>query len=428
MAEDTGSRAGPLPVSIRDVERAREQIGATIRRTPLLEAPRMVGLPDVPVYLKLENLQLTGAFKLRGATNRIAQLTAAERKAGVITASAGNHAQGVAYAARAQGIPVTIVMAETASALKVSATRSMGARVVLHGSDYEEAHEEAERRARAEGLVYIHPFDDAAVIAGQGTIGLEIAEDLPNVRRVIAGVGGGGLLAGIAAALAVRAPSAEIVGVQPAGADTLRASLQAGRIVVGGRPVTFADGLATRHVGDLPLRILSAVHCRAVVVDDRTIARAAFLLLEQAKVLAEGAGAAPLAALLAHPDLARDGPIVLVVSGGNIDPFTLDRVLFIGLSAEGRLLRLRALLKDLPGRLNAFLSVAAQENANVRHIVHDRESPASAPGEVTVELELEVRDPHHAEEVLAAYREKGWAVHRVDIAEESSSVANAPLR
>ncbi|HEV2316448.1 MAG TPA: threonine ammonia-lyase [Thermoplasmata archaeon] len=406
-----------LPVRFDDVLKAREQIREAITPTPLVRAPRFPGLPDTPIYLKLENLQYTGAFKLRGATNRLAHLTDAQARSGVITASAGNHAQGVAWAARARGIPATIVMARTASPLKVHATRELGARVILQGSDYEEAHEEAERRAKAEGLVYIPPFDDPLVIAGQGTIGLEIAESLPSVRRVIAGVGGGGLLAGIAVALHAKAPQAEIVGVQPTGADTLRASLAQHRIVTSGRPNTFADGLATRFVGDLPFRILEAVGCRAYAVDDRSIARASFLLLEQAKVLAEGAGAAPLAALLNHPELAADGPVVLVISGGNIDPFLLDRVLFIGLSAEGRLLRLRSVVKDLPGQLTEFLTVAAQANANVRHIVHDRESPGSAPGEVTVELELEVRDAGHGVEVLRAYAEKGWAVDQVAVAE-----------
>jgi threonine dehydratase len=412
-----------LPVPTAEVERARELLRPIVRRTPLVPAPAFPGVPAGSVYLKLENLQLTGAFKLRGASYRIAQLTPDEAPRGVITASAGNHAQGVAYAARARGIPAMIVMARSASPLKVSATRALGAEVVLHGADYEEAHEEALRRSRAEGRVYVPPFDDPFVIAGQGTVGLEIVEELPSVRRIIAGVGGGGLLAGIACAVQGRDPPIEIVGVQPSGADTLRASLEEGRVVVGGRPSTFADGLATRHVGDLPLRILRAARARAFAVDDRSIARAAFLLLEQAKVLAEGAGAAPLAGLLAHPELAEGGPTVLVVSGGNIDPFVLDRVLFIGLAAEGRLLRLRSPLRDLPGQLTEFLAVAATAGGNVRHLQHDRESPGRGPGEVVVEFELEVRDPEHAAAVEKAYREKGWPIERVPLGGDA-----APLR
>ncbi len=407
MSEDA-----PLPVTLEDVEAAHLEIADKVTRTPLIRAPTFPGFPETPIYLKLENLQRTGAFKLRGATNRIAHLTAEEARRGVIAASAGNHAQGVAYAARARQIPATIVMARNASPLKVGSTRALGARVILQGLDYEEAHEEALRIAREEGLTYIHPFDDRFVIAGQGTIGLEILEDLPNVHRVVSGVGGGGLLAGIATVLHARRPSTEIVGVQPNGASTLVASLEKHRVVVGARPVTFADGLATRHIGDLPFRIFEATGTRAVAVDDRSIARAAFLLLEQAKVLAEGAGAAPLAALLEHPELMADGPVVLVVSGGNLDPFMLDRLLWIGLAAEGRLLRLRAALTDTPGRLAEFLGIAAQATANVRHIVHDRESPDRVPGEVTVEVELEVRDAGHADEVVRAFQERGWSVDR----------------
>ncbi len=404
-----------LPVGRADVVEAGRRIAALVRRTPLIEAPAIAGLPSGQVYLKLESLQRTGSFKLRGAANRILALGVEEARRGVITASAGNHAQGVAYAARARGVPATIVMARGASPSKVSATRVLGAGVVLHGSDFEEASEEAQRRAREEGLTYVHPFNDPGVIAGQGTVGLEILEDLPKVRRIVAGVGGGGLLAGIAAAVRGSDPPVQLVGVQPTGADTLAASLMQGRVVVGGRPNTFADGLATRHVGDLAFRILQASGITAVAVDDRAIARAIFLLLESSKLLAEGAGAAPLAAVLEHPELLADGPTVLVLSGGNLDPFLLDRILWIGLSAEGRLLRLRSPLKDRPGQLAELLGVAAALQANVRHIVHDRESPDRPPGEVTVEVELEVRDPSHAEEILAAYRDRGWPVVRVPL-------------
>lgn len=402
-----------LAVTLAEIEQAARTIEGKIVHTPLIAAPKFPGLPDVPIYLKLENLQRTGAFKLRGATNRIAQLTPEEAKRGVVSASAGNHALGVAWAARARGVPATIVMAKNASPLKVSMTRALGARVILQGADYDDAHDHSLRIAAEEQLTYVHPYDDRFVIAGQGTVGLEILDSLPDVRRIVAGVGGGGLLSGIAAAVRGRGSTADIVGVQPEGADNLRPSLRAGRVVLGGRPTTFADGLATRQIGELPYQILKAAGARAFTADDRTIARASFLLLEQAKVLAEGAGATPLAGLLEHEELTADGPIVLVVSGGNLDPFLLDRILFIGLAAEGRLLRLRAPLKDVPGRLEEFLSVAAREGANVRHILHGRESPDRPPGEVTVEVELEVRDAPHGEAVEAAYRQGGWGVVRV---------------
>ena len=402
-----------LPVTLAQIEAAARGIQGKVVRTPLIEAPRFPGLPPTPIYLKLENLQWTGAFKLRGATHRIAQLSPEEAKRGVVAASAGNHAQGVAWAARARGVPATIVMAENASPLKVSLTRALGARVILKGNDYDEAHDHSMRIAAEEHLTYVHAYDDPFIIAGQGTVGLEILDDLPDVRRIVVGVGGGGLFAGICAAVRGRGSRADLVGVQPAGADNLRPSLAAGHVVLGGRPSTFADGLATRQIGELPFRILKAAGARAFSVDDRTIARASFLLLEQAKILAEGAGATPLAGLLAHPELAEDGPIVLVVSGGNLDPFLLDRILFIGLAAEGRLLRLRAALRDVPGRLEEFLAVAAHEGANVRHILHGRESPDRPPGEVTVEVELEVRDAAHGNAVAEAYREHGWTVERV---------------
>jgi threonine dehydratase len=415
-----------VPVPLAAIEAAARTLAGRVVRTPLVRAPPFPGLPDAEVYLKLENLQWTGAFKLRGATNKILSLSPEEAARGVVAASAGNHAQGVAWAARARGISATIVMPQNASPLKVSRTRALGARVVLHGADYEEAHEHSLRIAADEHRAYVHPFDDASVIAGQGTVGLEILDDLPNVRRIIVGVGGGGLLAGIAAAVRGRGSSADLVGIQPDGADTLRASLAEGRVVVGHRPTTFADGLATRHVGDLTLQILQAAQVRAFVADDRTIARATFLLLEQAKLLAEGAGAIPLAGVLLHPELLADGPVVLVISGGNLDPFLLDRILFIGLAAEGRLLRIRAPLRDVPGALEQFLDIARSEAANVRHILHNRESPDRPPGEVSVEVELEVRDADHGDAVIRAYQDRGWAVERVSLGAPPSGAVTSP--
>jgi threonine dehydratase len=403
---------GSLSVPFSAVEAAARTIQGRVIRTPLIRAPPLPGLSEVPVYLKLENFQTTGSFKLRGALNKILSLAPEDASRGVIAASAGNHAQGVAWAARARGIPVTIVMPKNASPLKVSRTRALGARVELHGVDYEEAYDRSLQIATEERLTYVHPYDDPMVIAGQGTVGLEIVEDLPEVRRILVGVGGGGLFAGIATAVRGRGSPAELVGVQPSGADTLRESLREGRVIVHGPPSTFADGVATRHVGELALRILRTCDARAVVADDRAIARASFLLLDRAKVLAEGAGAVSLAGLLGTPELAREGPIVVVVSGGNLDPFVLHRILFIGLAAEGRLLRLRVPLRDVPGPLEEFLLVAQGEAANVRHVRHVRETTELPPGVVPVEVELEVRDVEHGAAVEKAYRDRGWAVER----------------
>jgi threonine dehydratase len=405
--------ADPLPVQLEDVRAAAQRISGVVRRTPLIAAPPIPGLPPTGVYLKLESFQPIGAFKIRGAANRILSLSPEAAAHGVVAASSGNHAQGVAYAARHRGIPATIVMPSGATPSKVSATRALGARVLFHGNDFEEADEEALRLSRNEGLVYVHPFQDPDIIAGQGTVALEVLEDLPTTHRIIAGVGGGGLLAGIAVAAKGLNPDVEIVGVQPAGADTLRASLDQHRVVEGGPPRTFADGLATRRVGDQPFRVFERFGVKAVSVDDRAIARAVFLLLDRAKLLVEGAGAAPLAAVLEHPELLENGPTVLIVSGGNIDPFLLDRILSIGLWSEGRLMRIRASVRDKPGQLTTVLGIAASLSANVREVVHDRESPNRPPGELVVEIELEVRDREHAAEVLQAFRDQGWNVTSV---------------
>ncbi len=409
----------PLPVSLERVRAAAAALRGRVARTPLVPAPKLAGLEDHPVYLKLENLQYTGSFKIRGATVRIDALRNDPTRRGVVAASAGNHAQGVAWAARAAGLPATIVMPAAAPPVKVSATAALGATVVLHGTDYAEAESRAQEIARTEGRVFIHPFDDPDVIAGQGTVGLEILEDLPDVANVVAGVGGGGLVSGLAVAMqaALHRP-VRVIGVQPSGASTLAASLERGSIVAGPRPRTFADGLATRHVGALPFAIAQRLGVRAIDVDDRSIARAIFWLLERAKILAEGAGAAALAGVMARPDLLLPGPVVVVVSGGNLDPFVLDRVLWVGLVGEGRLLRLSAPLADVPGRLVDFLSIAAEARANVRQILHERESPGRDPSSVGVEVELEVRDAAHADEVTAAYERRGWAVRRVPLEPE----------
>jgi threonine dehydratase len=400
------ARAPGLP----EVEEARRNLAGVALNTPLLEAPPLPGIPGGRLWLKLETLQRTGSFKIRGASNRMAHLSADQARRGVITASAGNHGQGVAYAARARGIPATIVMPKDASPSKVLATEAMGARVVLAGADYQEAWEVCQSLRDREGLTLVHPFDDPAVIAGQGTIGLEILESLPSVGTVVAGVGGGGLLAGLAVALHAVRPEVRLVGVQAAAAGSLKASLLAGAVLEGPPPSTFADGIATRKVGDLTFRILREHSVRAVEVSEGELARAIFLLLERAHLLTEGAGAAPLAALLAHPELLdENAPTVAVLSGGNLDAFLLDRILWAGLASDGRILHLRVPLRDRPGALAALLSTVAATGANVYTIRHDRESPTLPPGQASVELELEVRDPGQGERVLAALKEAHYA-------------------
>ncbi len=418
MVQATPGRPLPSPPAngvpgLAEVRGARQNLLGIALETPLWEAPPFPGLPSGKLWFKLETLQRTGSFKIRGASNRMAHLTPEEARRGVIAASAGNHAQGVAYAARARGIPATIVMPKGASPSKVLATEALGARVVLAGADYQEAWEECEALREREGLTLVHPFDDPAVIAGQGTVGLEILEALPSVGTVVAGVGGGGLLAGLAVALHAVRPEVRLVGVQAAAAGSLKASLLAGRVLEGPAPSTFADGIATRRVGDLTFQILREHAVQAVEVTEAELARAIFLLLERAHLLTEGAGAAPFAALLAHPELLEDpAPTVAVLSGGNLDAFLLDRILWSGLAADGRILHLTIPLKDRPGALAELLAAVARTGANVYTIRHDRESPTLPPGQASVELELEVRDLEQGEGVGRALQQAGYAVVR----------------
>lgn len=402
-----------------DIASAEQRIRGEVIRTPLIRAPPGLETSSTPVYLKLENFQRGGAFKIRGAMNKIASLSDAERARGVITASSGNHAQGVGWAARRFGVPATIVMAERASPLKVRATEALGARIIRHGRDYDDAYAHALQVGREEGLTFVHPYDDPWIIAGQATVGREILEDLPSVRRVIAGVGGGGLLSGIASALRQAGSTAEVVGVQPSGASTLKPSLADGRLVVGPPPDTFADGIATRHLGRLPFSILSEANARAVVVDDTTIARAVFLLLERGRIVAEGAGASPLAATFVEPTLLEDGPVVLVVSGGNLDPYLLGRILEVGLISEGRLIRLRVRLPETGAGVTDFLCIASENRARVRDIVPGETDPSHGGTGSPVEVDLEVRDVDHGLEVLQRYRERGWDVVPIPRSEHS---------
>lgn len=400
-------------VGLKDIQKARREIQGRVVRTPLIPFFGWPGKPEAQVFLKLENLQRTGSFKVRGAFNRMAHLTPGEVARGVITASAGNHAQGVALAAKEMGIRATIIMPEPASPAKVAGTRALGAKVVLKGRDYQEAYEEAQRVAAAEGLVFIHPYEDPLIIAGQGTVGLEILEDLPDVGTVIAGVGGGGLLSGIALALAGRRKKTRIIGVQPKATGNLLAALKAGKPVTVGPSPTLADGLATRHVGDLTFSLLKKRIDQVFEVSESEIATAVFFLLEKARVLAEGSGAAPVAALMAHPELLDHGPVVAVISGGNIDPFLLDSLLWRGLASQGRVLRVLTVFADRPGMLAGLLKDVASLDGNVVRVRHERESPFLNPGEVAVEVEIEVRDREHARAVLAGLKKHGWSARSV---------------
>ncbi|MEV5242284.1 threonine ammonia-lyase [Streptomyces cinnamoneus] len=397
------------PVSLADVRRARRTLAGVTLTTALESSRRLSALVGAPVRLKCENLQRTGSFKLRGAYVRIAGLSERERAAGVVAASSGNHAQGVALAAALLGVRATVFMPQDAPLPKVAATRGYGADVRTYGQVVDEAVSGAQEYAHETGAVFIHPFDHRDVVAGQGTVGLEILEQCPEVRTVVAGLGGGGLLAGLAVAVKALRPDVRVVGVQAAGAAAYPPSLAAGHPVPLARPVTMADGIRVGRPGAVPFRIIRDLVDDVRTVSEDDLAAALLLCLERAKLVVEPAGAAPVAALLAEP-WAFAGPVVAVLSGGNVDPLLLQRVLRHGMAAAGRYLSLRLLLTDRPGALAALLDVLSAAGANVIDISHVRTDPRLGLTEAEVELHLETAGPEHCAAVGAALRAAGYAV------------------
>jgi threonine dehydratase len=388
---------------------ARAMLTPIVRQTPLLESSALSALVGGPVYLKCENLQRGGSFKVRGAYLRIARLTAAERARGVVAASAGNHAQGVALAAAALSATATVVMPTTAPLPKVAATRSYGAEVVLHGVTVEDALARAQELAAATGSVFIHPFDHPDVISGQGTIGLEIAEQCADVRTIAVPVGGGGLAAGLAVAASEALPTARLLGVQAEAVAPVRASIAAGRPVAVQPAATMADGIAVARPGDLPIALLAAARPDLVTVSEENLSRGLLLCLERAKQVVEPAGAAGVAAILEHPGLFQP-PVVIVLSGGNIDPLLLSKVLRHGLSAAGRFLAFRCKLPDRPGALATLLMELAGLGANVLDVVHERVTPDLRVDEAEVSLHLETRGPEHTDSVISQLRKAGYTL------------------
>ncbi len=392
-----------------DVAAARDALQGVIALTPMLHSRMLSDRLGGPVYLKCENLQRTGSFKPRGAYLRISRLTTAERERGVVAASAGNHAQGVAFAAALLGARATVVMPAGAPLPKIEATRGYGAEVILDGETVEDALAVALAHAGKHGQVFIHPFDHPDVVAGQGTVGVEIAEQCPQVRTIAVPVGGGGLAAGIAVAVSGVDPAIKVVGVQAEAAACLPASLAAGhpvRITAAG---TMADGIAVSQPGDIGFGILARLVDRVVTVSEETLSRALLTCLERSKQLVEPAGAAGVAALLEHPE-AFEPPVVAVLSGGNIDPLLLAKVLRHGLSAAGRYLMFRCRIADRPGALARLLSELAGLGANVLDVVHERVAPRLRVDEVEVLLQVETRGPGHCDEVIRALREAGYTL------------------
>jgi len=397
--------------SLDDVQVARDRVAETTRQTPLEYSHTVSTMTGAEVHLKLELFQRTGSFKLRGATNRIATLSEAERENGVVTASAGNHAQGVALAATRIGVDSTIVMPEHAPISKVKATKSYGGDVVLYGKDYDEAAERAHEIERNESRTYVHAFDDDYVMAGQGTIGLEIYDELPRVDTVVVPIGGGGLISGIATALKGLDPSIRVIGVQAEGASSVAESLRKGERVERDSVETIADGIATRTVGERTFEVIRERVDGVVTVSDSEIAVALTTLLERSKTLAEGAGAAALAAVIEEKfDYAEDEVVVPALCGGNIDLNTLTNVIVRGLVETGRYLRIKTVLKDRPGALAELVGVLSEQQVNIYAIEHDRTNRDVAMNDAEVELALETRGPDHVDDLLAALREHGYPV------------------
>lgn len=397
--------------TLDEFEAAARGLAGVITHTPTLPSRSLSDVLGSSVLLKMENLQRTGSFKIRGATHRLLQLTESERARGVVAASAGNHAQGVALAAQSLGIPATIFMPNGVPVPKLLATRGYGAEVVLEGDTVATSLRLAAEYAERTGAVLIHPFDHRDVVIGQGTLGLEIIEDAPHVDTIVTAIGGGGLIAGVAAA-AKRAAErngrpVRIIGVQAENAAAMPLSMSAGHPVeIETRP-TIADGILVARPGDVPFEIVNNLVDEVVTVTDDDIARAILLLLEQSKIVAEPAGAAPAAAILAGK-ITHSGTTVAVVSGGNIDPLLLQRVVSHGLAASGRYLTIRIPLPDRPGQLARVSELIAQAGANVIEAMHTRHGHGLQISEVILELSVETRGPEHSELTLGTLRHAGF--------------------
>jgi len=398
-------------LDLEDVLAARDRVTETARDTPLVYSHTFSEMTGADVHVKQEMLQRTGAFKIRGATNRIATLPEKKLENGVVTASAGNHAQGVALAATRMGVDSKVVMPENAPISKVEATRGYGAEVVLQGANYDAAADHARTLEREEGRYYLPAFDDWEVMAGQATIGLEIAEDLPDLDTVVVPIGGGGLIAGIATAIKGKHPDARVVGVQAEGASSVAPSLQKGERIELDSVDTIADGIATRTVGGKTFQVIRERVDEVVTVSDADIAVAVMLLLERSKTLVEGAGAVPLAALLAGEfDYADGESIVPTLCGGNIDMNTLTTVLVRGMIETGRYLRIRTVLPDRPGALDSLVDIISSMEANIYAIQHDRTSRDVSMDAAEVEIDLETRGHDHVEALLGALEDADYQI------------------
>jgi len=400
-------------IQLSDIHSALTRIRANIRVSPCPRSESFSGLTNNSIFLKLDNQQRTGAFKERGALNKLMTLTPDERARGVIAASAGNHAQGVAYHAGKHGIHASIVMPLPTPLTKVSATKAFGAEVLLHGANYDEAYERAVERSREDGLTLIHAFDDDAVIAGQGTLGLEILEQHPDIEIVVSPIGGGGLTGGIACAVKESKPSVRVYGVQPARIPSMKAAVAQGKPVTLDSAKTIADGIAVRRAGDRTLPLIQKYVDDIVTVEEEEIANAILLLLEREKTLAEGAGAAAIAAVLNRKLPLEGKRVAVLVCGGNIDVTLLSRIIERGLVKDGRLVRLRVHLPDYPGALHRLTGILAEHRANIVETAYDRAYHGVNLGDTAIDITMETRGPDHIAELISALVYAGYPHERI---------------
>ena len=397
-------------LTINDFQGAADRLQTVIHKIPLSSSKTFSELSGAEVYLKYENQQKTGSFKVRGAYNKIMKRYEEGGLQAVVASSAGNHAQGVAFAASRIGVPATIVMPRSTPIAKVSATKGYGAKVILHGSIYDEAYAKAREIVEAEGAEFIHPFDDEDIIAGQGTIALEILSDLPFVDVVLVPAGGGGLLSGIAACMKQINPRVQIIGVQAEGANAIAASFGQPKVQAGEQVHTIADGIAVRLPGSTTMQYINQYVDQMVTVSDAEIAEAILLLLERTKQVVEPAGAASLAAVLHHKAEIRGKKVCCVLSGGNIDVSFIHKVVEKGLVTRCRHLKFSTIMPDLPGALECFAHLVAQENANIILFQHDRVRADLDIGDAIIHVVCEVSGKEHGEKLLATLRQAGYAI------------------
>jgi threonine dehydratase len=400
-------------ITLEEIRRARSRIQTSVLVSPCPRSETFSQMTGNEVFLKLENLQRTGSYKERGALHRILTMTPEERRRGLIAASAGNHAQAVAYHAVRLGMNAEICMPLATPLNKVMATRGFGAEVLLYGANYDEAYAEAQRRSEAYGLTFLHPFDDDAVIAGQGSLGLELLEQLPAVEVVLVAIGGGGLASGLACALKETKPDIRVIGVQAARLPSMKLAAERKSLVTVPAATTIADGIAVRRAGQRTFPMIEKYVDEIVTVEGEEIASAVLLLLEREKILAEGAGAAALAALLYRKTVVSAKKAVVIISDGNMDVTLLSRIIKRGLVKDGRLVRLRVHLPDYPGALHRLTGVLAELRTNIVATTYDRAYFGVNFGDTTIDLTMETRGPEHIEELSGALRQAEYVFERI---------------